>query len=163
MSKRIEVKYCIRCGSAVERQARYGQVRPVCPSCGWIHFSDPKVAAAVLVEEQGKILLVQRGCNPYRGLWTLPAGFVNAAEAPDTAARRECLEETGLNVRITRILDIRSGREHEGGADFVIVYQAVVESGVLSAADDADAAAWFSRDALPELAFEATKYILKNF
>ncbi len=163
MSRRIEVKYCIRCGTAVERQPRYGQIRPVCPSCGWIHFADPKVAAAVLVEEQEKILLVKRGCNPYRGMWTLPAGFVNAAEDPAEAARRECLEETGLNVRITQILDIRSGKEHEGGADFIIVYRAALYGGTLTAADDAEEAAWFSRDNLPELAFQATKYILKNF
>jgi ADP-ribose pyrophosphatase YjhB (NUDIX family) len=107
--------------------------------------------------------LVRRSCNPYRGKWTLPAGFVNAQEDPAEAARRECLEETGLNVRITRILDIRSGKEHEGGADFVIVYRAEMIDGVLAAADDADAAEWFSRGALPELAFEATKYILENF
>ena len=59
MSKRIEPKYCIRCGNAVEQQASYGQVRPVCPSCGWIHFADPKVAVGVFVEKDGKILLVQ--------------------------------------------------------------------------------------------------------
>ena len=163
MSKRIEVKHCIRCGNVVEQQPRYGQVRPVCPSCGWIHFADPKVAAAVFVEDEGKILLVQRSFNPYRGKWTLPAGFVNAGEDPAEAACRECFEETSLNVRVIRILDIRAGHEHEGGADFIIVYRAEVINGNLAAADDADAAAWFPRDALPELAFEATKYFLENF
>lgn len=163
MSKRIEVKYCIRCGNAVERQPRYGQVRPVCPACGWIHFADPKVASAVFVEDAGKILLVQRSFNPYRGKWTLPAGFVNAGEDPAEAARRECFEETSLNVRVTRLLDIRAGHEHAGGADFIIVYRAEIISGTPFAADDAEAVAWFPRDALPELAFEATKYFLENF
>ncbi len=163
MSKRIEVKHCIRCGDAVERQAKYGQVRPVCPSCGWIHFADPKVAAAVFIEKDGKILLVQRSFNPHRGKWTLPAGFVNADEDPAEAARRECLEETSLNVRVTQILDIQAGREHAGGADFIIVYRAEVINGNLLAADDADAAAWFSRNDLPELAFEATQYFLDKF
>ena len=163
MAKSVEVKYCIRCGDAVEQQASYGEVRPICPSCGWIHFADPKVAAAVFVEDEGKILLVQRSFNPYQGKWSLPAGFVNAGEDPAEAARRECLEETSLNVRVTRILDIHAGREHAGGADFIIVYQAEVINGNLLAADDADAAAWFSRDNLPELAFEATQYFLENF
>ena len=163
MSKRIEVKYCIRCGNAVEQQTRYGQVRPVCPSCGWVHFADPKVAAAVFVEDEGKILLVQRSFNPHRGKWSLPAGFVNAGVDPAEAARRECLEETSLNVRVIRILDTYAGREHPGGADFIIVYRAEVINGKLLAADDADAAAWFSRDDLPELAFEATRYFLEKF
>lgn len=163
MARSVEVNYCIRCGNAVEQQAKYGQVRPVCPSCGWIHFADPKVAAAVFVEDEGKILLVQRSFNPHRGKWSLPAGFVNAGEDPAEAARRECLEETSLNVRVTRLLDIYAEKEHSGGADFIIVYQAEVINGNLLAADDADAAAWFSRDNLPELAFDATQYFLENF
>ena len=163
MAKSVQVKYCIRCGHAVEQQASYGQVRPVCPSCGWIHFADPKVAAAVFVEKDGEILLVRRIYQPFRGKWSLPAGFVNAGEDPAEAAQRECLEETGLNVRVTHVLDVHAGREHPGGADFIIVYQAELLNGHLVAADDAGAAAWFPREALPELAFEATRTILENF
>jgi len=96
-------------------------VRPVCPQCRWIYFIDPKVAAAVLVEEDGRVLLVRRAGEPFRGLWTLPAGFVNGGEDPAEAAARECLEETGLNVHVTRVLDVIAGLEHERGADFIIV------------------------------------------
>jgi len=163
MSKRIEPKYCPRCGNAYERRASYGQVRPVCPSCGWVHFADPKVAVGVFVEKEGEVLLVQRSFDPHQGKWSLPAGFVNAGEDPAEAARRECLEETSLNVRITSILDIYAKKEHAGGADFIIIYQAEVLNGNLAAADDADDAAFFPRDALPELAFDATRYFLENF
>lgn len=163
MSKRIDPKYCIRCGNAIERRPSHGQVRSVCPSCGWIHFADPKVAAAAFVERDGKILLVQRSFNPHKGAWSLPAGFVNAGEDPAEAARRECLEETGLEVRITRLLDIYAKKEHAGGADFIIVYGAETVAGSLAAADDADDAAFFARDALPDLAFDATRYFLQNF
>jgi len=135
-------------------------VRPVCPQCGWIYFIDPKVAAAVLVEQDGRVLLVRRVNEPFRGLWTLPAGFVNGSEDPAEAAARECLEETGLSVRVTRVLDVIAGREHERGADFIIVYQAEVISGELVPADDADAAEWFTRDDLPPLAFKATQKVL---
>lgn len=139
---------------------KFGSVRPVCPQCGWIYFVDPKVAAAVLVEKDSRVLLVRRVNEPFRGLWTLPAGFVNGGEDPAEAAARECMEETGLNVRVKRVLDIISGREHERGADFVIVYFAEVVAGTLSAADDADAAEWFAYDALPPLAFKATQKVL---
>ncbi|HIE24808.1 MAG TPA: NUDIX domain-containing protein [Anaerolineales bacterium] len=163
MSKRIEVKYCIRCGNAVEQHSRYGQVRPVCPSCGWIHFADPKVAVGVLVEKDDKILLVQRAFNPYRGKWSLPAGFINAGEDPAEAARRECLEETGLNTRIIRLLDIYAEKEHAGGADFIILYSAEIIDGELQASDDAIDAKFFVRANLPELAFKATRHFLENF
>ena len=137
-------------------------MRPVCPQCGWIYFIDPKVAAAVLVEVDDRVLLVRRANEPFHGLWTLPAGFVNGGEAPAEAAMRECLEETGLTVRITRVLDVIAGQEHERGADFIIVYLAEVISGELSASDDADAVEWFPRNNLPPLAFKATQKVLSS-
>ncbi len=78
----LEVKFCPRCGTAVGMAERFGRQREVCPACGWIHFADPKVAAAILLEENGRVLLVRRVNEPYRGMWTLPAGFVDADEDP---------------------------------------------------------------------------------
>jgi ADP-ribose pyrophosphatase len=160
MSRDSQIKFCPRCGAEVTHEDKFGMLRPVCPQCGWIHFIDPKVAAAVLLEQDGRILLVRRVNEPFRGLWTLPAGFVNGGEDPAEAAARECLEETGLSVRITQVLDVIAGREHERGADFIIVYLAEVISGDLTPADDADAAEWFARDKLPPLAFKATQKVL---
>jgi 8-oxo-dGTP diphosphatase len=96
-------------------------------------------------------------------MWTLPAGFVNGGEDPAEAAVRECLEETGLSVRVTRVFDIVAGREHPRGADFVIVYRAEVISGEMKADDDADAVEWFGRANLPSLAFRATQKVLESF
>ena len=158
-----EYKHCPRCANQLSLEERFGKVRPVCTDCGWIHFVDPKVAAAVLVVQDGRILLVRRTNEPFRGLWTLPAGFVNGGEDPAEAAQRECLEETGLSVRVTRVYDIVSGREHLRGADFVIVYQAEFISGEMKADDDADAVEWFDKDHLPPLAFLATQKVLQSF
>ena len=157
-----EIKYCPRCGTSVTFAQQFGRQRPVCPHCGWIYFADPKVAAAILIEKDGRVLLVRRVNEPFRGLWSLPAGFVDADEDPARAAERECLEETGLTVRVTRVLDIIAGREHPRGADFVIIYEGQVLSGVLQAADDADQAGWFNRTELPALAFKATLSTLKK-
>jgi len=160
MARESQIKFCPRCGTPLTQQELFGKIRPVCPRCEWIHFEDPKVAAAVLVEQDGRILLVRRVNEPYRGLWTLPAGFIDAGEDPARAAERECLEETGLSVRVKRVLDVVAGKEHERGADFVIAYQGEVISGTLFPGDDADAVEWFARNDLPPLAFEATQKIL---
>lgn len=155
-----EVNYCPRCGALLVMVEKFSHMRPVCPRCGWIYFADPKVAAAVRVEKNGKILLVRRINEPQRGLWSVPAGFIDAGEDPARAAERECLEETGLQIQVTRLLDVIYGLEHPRGAHIVIAYAGEVVSGKLLAGDDADRAAFFSPDEIPPLAFRATRRIL---
>ncbi len=158
--KSYAVRFCIACGAPVSTRELFGRERPYCPACGWIHFADPKVAAAVLVEKNDTVLLVRRLNEPRQGLWSVPAGFIDAGEDPAEAACRECLEETGLEVEITGLLGVVAGREHPSGADIVIAYRAKILGGTLQAGDDAGEAAFFPRSALPKLAFEATRKIL---
>jgi 8-oxo-dGTP diphosphatase len=157
-----DINYCPRCGTPVERALRFGRQRKTCPQCRWIFFADPKVAAAVLVQEDDKVLLVQRDNQPQRGKWTLPAGFVDAGEDPAAAAVRECLEETGLTVVLTSLLGILSGQEHSQGAHILIVYKAKRVSGELLPGDDALQADFFSPQHLPPLAFSTTERILNE-
>lgn len=154
--------FCIQCGARLETRFLFGRDHQTCPQCGWIFFEDPKVAVAVLVERGEEVLLVQRLNPPLQGLWSLPAGFMDAYENPARAAERECLEETGLVVRVTQLLGIVPGREHPNGADLVIAYRAEVISGDLQAGDDAVKAAFFPRSDLPPLAFRATQLILEG-
>jgi ADP-ribose pyrophosphatase YjhB (NUDIX family) len=155
-----EINYCLRCGSRLAEEERFGRLRPVCPACGWIYFADPKVAAAVVVEKGDDVLLVRRAYNPERGRWALPAGFIDAGEDPRQAAERECLEETGLVVQVTALLEVLFGQDHARGANIIIIYKADILSGELQPGDDVDGAAFFARDALPPLAFSATRHIL---
>jgi ADP-ribose pyrophosphatase YjhB (NUDIX family) len=152
-----DVNFCPRCGHELDIKQKMGVLRPVCPQCGWIYFADPKVAAAMLVERGDKVLLVRRVNTPKRGYWTLPAGFVDAGEDPANAAVRECREETGLNVRVTQLMDVMFGQEHPRGAHIVIVYRGEIVSGELQPGDDADRAAFFSCEEIPPLAFITTK------
>ncbi len=158
-----DINFCLHCGHAVELKQAYGKVRPVCPACGRIHFVDPKVAAAVLVEQNGKVLLTRRANTPRQGYWVTPGGFVDADEDPRAAAVRECEEETGLKVEIVELLDVLSAAGQPGGANIVIFFRATIVGGALTAADDADEAAYFGPDELPELAFESTRIILERW
>jgi ADP-ribose pyrophosphatase YjhB (NUDIX family) len=155
-----EINFCPRCGRGVVQAVRYGRSRPVCTQCGWIYFADPKVAAAVLVQQDEKVLLVRRGVDPARGLWTLPAGYIDAGEDPKSAAERECLEETGLQVCVTNLIDVIYGQEHPRGAHIVIFYRAEILSGTIRPGDDVDRADYFSKNELPPLAFSSTNELL---
>jgi len=154
------INYCPRCGTAVTQAERFGRLRPVCPSCNWVYFADPKVAVALLVERGDEVLLVRRAVDPKRGMWTLPAGFVDAGENPVLAAEREILEETGLQAHVTGLIDVLFGQEHPGGAHIVIFYRGHIDSGSMHADDDVDRAAFFNRNNLPPLAFSTTRKIL---
>jgi ADP-ribose pyrophosphatase YjhB (NUDIX family) len=154
--------FCPRCASPLIEKVVMGEKRPACPSCGWVHYEDPKVAAGVLILRGREVLLVRRTLDPYLGHWSIPAGFVNAFEDPAAAALRECREETGLTAELDGLFDMLTGREHMRGSDIFLVYQAHVLSGTLQAADDADEVGWFSLDALPPLAFDSTLRLLEK-
>ena len=158
-----EVRFCPRCGTPLIQAVRFGRQRPVCPECSWVYFADPKVAVALIVILEGKILLVQRSNEPYRGFWSLPAGFVDAGEDPVAAAARECREETGLEVKVSEFVDLLSGQEHPRGAHLLIVYRGQVLSGDLKAGDDAEQAVFFNLHDLPPLAFTSTRTILDRW
>jgi 8-oxo-dGTP diphosphatase len=155
-----DVRYCIRCGNLLVEEERSGRLRPVCPVCDWIYFADPKVAAAALIEREGQILMGRRANDPRRGLWTLPAGFIDAGEDPEQAIVRECFEETGLKVRILGLLDVLYGQEHPRGAHILIAYQVEILSGELQPGDDIDQLGFFSPQDLPPLAFATTGKII---
>jgi ADP-ribose pyrophosphatase YjhB (NUDIX family) len=156
------VRFCPYCGTATQLRFLFGANRAVCPSCDWIHFEDPKVASAVVVLADQLVLLTRRVNDPFRGKWALPAGFVDAYEDPAHAAERECLEETGLQVHVTGLVDVLAGREHPRGADILIVYTAEVIGGVLQSGDDADDVGFFPLDHLPPMAFETTRSVLNQ-
>jgi len=155
-----DVRFCIRCGSALENKYHSGRIRPTCPKCAWVYFSDPKVAVVAVVIQSGRVLLIKRLNEPRQGLWSLPGGFMDAGEDPAEAASRECLEETGLIIRVTRLIDVVSGRVHPRGADLLLAYRAEALSGEIIPGDDAGEAAFFAFDSLPPLAFESTSQVL---
>lgn len=153
--------FCPRCGSPLKLAESYGRIRPVCAACGHTVFFDPKVAVVAFVVQNDRVLMVKRSNDPGKGGWALPAGFVDYDEDPQRAAEREALEETGLEVKVDRLIDVLHRPDADGLADIVIAYSAQVVGGTLAANDDADDAAWFAADSLPPLALETTKKLIK--
>lgn len=156
----MEKPFCPRCGDRVAMLVRYGALRPVCPACGFVQFANPRVAAVVFLADGDRVLLVKRSVPPEQGRWALAAGFVEFGEPPEAAALREMKEETGLDIVIERMLGLSFN-----AADKVIVilYQARSLGGTLAGGDDVEEARWFTRDELPELAFESTRSAVRDW
>lgn len=108
-------------------------------------------ASAVVLDDEGRVLLVRRAHDPGRGLWSVPGGRVEPGETLEEACAREVLEETGYVVEVgaelwTAHVPIGDGRDYE-----IHDFAATVVSGLLVAGDDADDAGWFSLDAMAAL------------
>lgn len=84
----------------------------VCDRCGWRWYANPKPAAAVLLErtaENGddpEILLLRRAVEPGLGAWDLPAGYLDPGESFEMAARRETLEESGIEIELKELIGV---------------------------------------------------------
>jgi ADP-ribose pyrophosphatase YjhB (NUDIX family) len=165
MAEPHQMNYCPVCGQPLTDGFRYGKQRRVCAACGFVHFRDPKVATATFVTRDDHVLLIQRGVEPRKGKWGFPAGFVDYGEDPREAARREVREETGLDVRITGLVDVVGPEGSDDMASIVLMFRAAIVSGTLSAGDDAAEVAFYAPDEIPmgDLAFESTRLLLKHW
>ena len=96
------MKFCSQCGSTVELRIPEGDNLPrfVCNDCDTIHYENPKIVAGCIPEWENQILLCKRAIEPRRGLWTLPAGFMENNETTAEAALRETLEEAKAQAEI---------------------------------------------------------------
>jgi ADP-ribose pyrophosphatase YjhB (NUDIX family) len=157
------IRFCPLCATALTRAPVPPDQREqaVCPACEFVFYLNPKVVAGTIPEQDGRILLTRRSINPGRGLWTYPGGFVDFGESVTDAAVRETLEETGLEVRLTGLLNVYS----YAGAPVIIVYTARVLGGTLTACAENDRLEWLTPDEIPwnDLAFPSTREALREW
>jgi 8-oxo-dGTP diphosphatase len=153
-------QYCTGCGSLTEARTVEGCVRPVCTACGQVVYLDPKLAVAVLIARDGRILLGKRGPGAREpGKWSFPAGFVERGERVERAAAREAREETGLDVVVGDLVGLYSS---EGETVVLAVYEAT-SVGEPHAGDDLVEVGWFPISALPDLAFPRDQRIVDEW
>lgn len=108
-------------------------------------------------EGELKILLIERGADPYKGYWSLPGGFIEETEDAETCARRELKEETGLeNIFMEQLYTFSAVDRDPRYRVITIAYFALVKLAdyTLHAGDDAQKAQWFPLSQLPSLCFD---------
>lgn len=105
--------------------------------------------------ERLRILLIERGDQPYKGCWAFPGGFLEMDESADEGAKRELLEETGLTVSFVKQFHTFSTPDRDPrGRVLTVAYYALVRMSEAKGMDDAVQAKWFALDDVPQLAFD---------
>ncbi len=150
-SLRQAFNYCPRCRSEMVDKHVFGRVRRVCSdeTCRFVQFIDPKVSAAVMVEQDGQVLMVKRVMSPAKGSWCFPGGFMEIDETPQQTAIRECKEESGFDIEITGLVDVFYYTDFRGGG-VLIMYTGTVVGGQACAGDDAQQVQFYGPHELPE-------------
>jgi 8-oxo-dGTP diphosphatase len=102
-----------------------------------------------------KVLLIQRGIEPFKGRWAFPGGFMQMDETIEECARRELQEETGLVVNTVEQFHIFSDVHRDPRERVLTVaHYALVRLADVEGGDDAARAQWFAQDEIPSLAFD---------
>jgi ADP-ribose pyrophosphatase YjhB (NUDIX family) len=140
--------FCLQCGTQLKQKTIENRTREYCPQCGWINYQQLKTSAGCRVEKEGKLLLIQRGIDPFKGTWHMPSGYIEVDELPSRAAARETFEESGLIVEATHLLDAYFYDDDPRGNGVVLLYAAMIKGGKLTISEETLSARFFAPEEL---------------
>ncbi|WND03075.1 NUDIX hydrolase [Temperatibacter marinus] len=136
--------------------------RLVCDTCDFIHYENPKLIVGCVATYQDKILLCKRAIQPQKGLWTLPAGFMELGENPEEGAAREAWEEAQAKVTIKDLLAVYTVKRI---SQVHLFYRAELSEPVFSAGIESMDVQLFRWTEIPWkfLAFPSVTWALKDY
>ena len=159
------MKFCSVCGSADialtvpsgDQRARY-----VCPACGTVHYENPLNVVGTIPILGDRVLLCKRNIEPRKGLWTLPAGFMELNETTAQGAARETDEEAGAQIEMQGLFSLisvpRVGQVH-------FFYRAKLLSDTFNPGHETMEARLFTEAEIPwnEIAFHTVRDTLQRY
>jgi len=158
------MKFCSHCGSPVEHRVPDGDSLPrhVCPACGAIHYSNPRMVVGCVPEAGDRILLCRRAIQPRHGFWTVPAGFMENDETLAEAAARETREEALAAVEIGdlfAVVDVVHARQVH------VMFRATLVGEEFGAGEESLEVDLFEPARIPwdEIAFPSVRFALERF
>jgi 8-oxo-dGTP diphosphatase len=129
-----------------------------CPACG--RWRNRALTVDAVLIDAGRVLLVKRKNDPYRGYWALPGGYMDFDETAQAASARELAEETGIIARASVFIGLFDDPARHSDQAIAAAYLVTKWEGKVQAGDDAAEAGWFPVTALPaNVAFDHRKII----
>ncbi len=119
----------------------------------------PLLAVDAVIIYEGKLVFIKRKNPPYKDHFALPGGFVEIGETVENAVVREAKEETGLDVKIIKLLGVYSDPSRDTRGHVVSICYLTKGSGTLKADSDAKDTGLFGLNEMPKLAFDHNKII----
>ncbi|MEO1575697.1 MAG: NUDIX hydrolase [Pseudomonadota bacterium] len=158
------MNYCSHCGHPVDMKVPEGdnRERAVCPSCGTIHYENPRMVLGCIPVWKDQILLCKRAIEPRYGYWTVPAGFMENGESLAQAAWRETQEEAMADVEIGElhaVVDVVHARQVH------IFYHATMRDTQFGPGIESLDVKLFDEQDIPweDIAFPSTTFALRTF
>ena len=150
----MDYLHCPQCGTGLTEQKRGKRHRRACPACDFVQYKNPTVGVAVILVENGKLLLVKRRSASKGGMWCIPCGHVEWDEEIRSCARREMKEETGFDVIIGPVFDVHSNFHDLERQTVGVWFLSEVCGGSLNPGSDAEDGRFFPLNDLPaDMAF----------
>lgn len=161
------MSFCYRCGNPLEMRIPAGddQQRQCCTACDYIHYVNPRILVSCILYSGTKILWIRRGLEPCKGLWAMPAGFMEQGESLQQAAARELKEETGVRIDPGDLqLSVLSSLVFIDEVYIVFRCQ-YTEMSLTPPSDEILDIAWLEESEVPwsQLAYQDTEPFMRNF
>lgn len=144
-------RFCPNCSTKLIGKNINGRNRPFCTKCGFIYWGNPRLCTSIILETNGKILLIRRKYPPLKDFWCLPGGVVEYHELVEESLKREAKEEIGLKVELTELIGIYQIDNDPRGVAQDIIYAGTIISGIEKLSDEHETTKYFFFNQLPKL------------
>ena len=135
--------------------------------CELCNFRNPKGAVTAVIIQNGRLLMLKRSEEPFKGMWDLPGGFMEEEESPEDGIKREIREELGIEIEIKNLIGVFGPTAYPfDGQELYnvdIYYEVKIISGEPAAMTGSDVMEidWFNPYKLPPMAFETNVKAIK--
>ena len=161
----ISKLFCNQCGKQTLTKLKPKNdthVRIVCQLCNYIIYDNPKIVVGSVCTLNNKILLCKRAIDPQKGLWTLPAGYLEVNESIEEGAIREAYEEAYASIEIINLLAVYSLKHI---SQIQMIFEAkLINQDIKPGIESLDVGLFeWSKIPWKKLAFESVQWSLDNF
>lgn len=153
-------RYCPICAKPLLQLLYQGKPYVECEEKHFLHYDTQAVGAAAIIVHEGKLLLEKRAVEPGKGCWGLLGGMAEPGEQITECVVREVQEESGLEIQITRLLDVQGGH-----TTCVVFYEAIVTGGQLFVSSESTELRWYDLSEIPyeQLAFRSHLVMIERW